>query len=130
MSTIVNRMAAKGEFQVGNAKFVILNTRGGLMQIVQTHSAADGVLLPEFQQVNDNGRFVFPDGFTSFPNGYIIPQTHSALNVIKASIESLDSYNMTICPQCDANGVTLQDFGDACESCVANINTISFLKSL
>lgn len=134
MSTIVNRISGNGEFQIGQAKFVVLEVRGGMLAVVQTHSFADGSLLPEFQQVNNGGVFDFPDGFSRFAelNGlvHLIPQTHAALNAIKATIADYDNQNLELCPVCVGNSVDLGDMVGACDSCVANNSTIAYLKTV
>jgi hypothetical protein len=130
MSTFTNRLSNIGEFSVSQARFVILEVRGGLMRVVQTHDFS-GNLLPEYVLAQGSGgRVNTSAALDSFPKGFIVPQTHQAFNAIKAQIQDVDSKVLTVCPQCQANGVTLQEFENACDSCVANMSTISQLKGM
>lgn len=128
MSNFTSRLNAIGEFEIGNGKFVVLDVKGGLIRCVQTHSMADGSLLPEFATSVSGGIATTPT--TQFPTGFIVPQTHPAFGAVKTAIADLDSRVLTLCASCMSSGVTLGDMTNACDSCEANLATISYLKTV
>ena len=130
MSAFTSRLQQLGEFEVGNAKFVVLDVRGGFVRCAQSHEQ-DGDRMAAYNLSFDvDGILDTSAAQTDFPAGFVVPQSHEAFNSVKADIADLDSRQLTLCAVCEGNGVTLADMTNACTSCVANQSTISYLKTV
>ena len=132
MSNFTSRLNGIGGFSIGDAIFTVLEVKGSWMRVVQTHSSIDGSLLPWFALSFDASGETQGAGtsVTACPTGFWVPQSHAALNTIKAQIADLDNQVLEPCATCAAAGVTSEDMTGACASCTSNANTIAYLKTV
>lgn len=131
MSTFTQRLNSIGEFSVGAARFAVIAIKGAWFQVAQTHAFGTGARLPEFDfSFDGEGRLDISTAITVFPTGFIVPQTHAAFDSVKAQIADFDSQQLELCPVCVGNSVTLDDMTGACSSCIANLATIDYLKTV
>ena len=131
MSTFTNRLNSMGEFSIGQAKFAILEIKASWIRCVQTHKSTNGSPLDKLSMSFDgNGIFNVSNAYTSCPVGFWVPQTHTAFNNKKAEIADLDNRKLELCPTCVGNEVDPTDMVGACDSCINNLATINYLKSL
>lgn len=132
MSNFTNRLNALGEFQIGQAKFAILDIRGGWIKCAQTHKFTSGDLIEAYDLADNitDGVIDIDAGISDFPPAFVIPQTHANLDSVKATIADLDNQTIELCSVCVGNSVDPQTLVGACTSCIANAATIAYLKTV
>lgn len=134
MSMFSNRRRNVGYIQIGGAKALVVKCDNGFLALYQTHAKGTPLPVAAYSVDGSTGILSTTNGLTAIPqvsDCVILPETCELFDAIRVSDADLASKILTICPQCSAQSppVTLVNFDDACDSCIANYNTIADLKT-